>query len=535
MFTKDNGQPPDMQNRCDQDLVFDSIPLDIVRENLRKLNTKKSIGFDGVHPFVLKECAKILSVPLHFIFNKSLLSGQVPKIWKLANISPLFKKGSKLLASNYRPVSLTSIPCKILEKILGEIITSHLEKYNLITKSQHGFVKKRNCITNLLETVDLLTYGLANDKSFDILYTDFAKAFDKVSHSRLLVKLKAYGINGLLLNWIKDFLADRKQRIVMGDCMSEWSNVDSGVPQGSVLGPISFVIYINDLPDQVKNSVCKLYADDNKLISEIRNNEDCFKLQNDIDELDKWSEKWLLGFNFDKCRIMHIGKKNPNFIYHMNSDGLRKPLLITSLEKDVGVLISSDLKWKDQVNACVNKANAILGKFSKFFTYKGKKVMKSLYCTFVRPILDFAVQVWSPYLNDDIEKIERVQRRATKIIPELRHLNYEERLVKLNLTTLSTRRARGDIIQFFKFNKEIDHIDWHYPPKSASSMGTLGPASSIRGHKRRIIREKIRNCAQRHNFFFNRIANTWNSLPTEIVEASSVNSLKAKLDMYFKL
>lgn len=411
---------------------------------------------------------------------------------------------------------------------------NHLTKYGLIIKSQHGFVKKKNCSTNLLEYIDLLTYGLANGKSFDILYTDFAKAFDRVSHRRLLIKLKAYGVSGNVLNWIEDFLKDRKQRVIMGDCISDWCDIHSGVPQGSVLGPIFFVIFINDLPSRVKNSICKLYADDNKLISEIKDLADCLKMQEDIDELVKWSEEWLLGFNTEKCKIMHIGKKNPNFVYEMKSNGQKLALETTILERDLGVMISSNLKWENQVDAVVAKANSVLGRISKSFTYKGKELIRSLYCTFVRPLLEFAVPVWSPYQKGDIKKIEGVQSRATKLIPELRHFSSEDRLTKLRLTTMETRRTRGDIIQFYKLKNGIESINWHHPPSIASALLSSGPAASTRGHRHRLERELVKNCAQRDNFFTNRIVNVWNNLPKEIIEAISVDSLKAKLDTFLK-
>ena len=262
------------------------------------------------------------------------------------------------------------------------------------------------------------------------------------------------------------------------------------------------------------------------------------RLQEDIDELEKWSSKWLLGLNLEKCKIMHVGKSNPNFNYQMLSNGVKFSLEKSVLEKDVGVMISNDLKWREQVNSSVTRANAVLGKVSKSVTFRSKELIKSLYCTFVRPLLEFAVPVWCPYQSTDIDKLERVQRRATKLIPELRHLSYEERLIELYLTTLETRRKRGDIIQFYKLKNGIEDINWFKQRIPVSSLTTSGPASSIRGHKHRLEKENVKNCLQRFNFFTNRIVNIFVILPKETVEAKSVNSLnwiciKAKLDLHF--
>ena len=208
-------------------------------------------------PHVLKECALTLCTPLALIYQRSLDTAELPEVWKLTNVTPLFKKGSRSASSNYRPVSLTSIACKVLESIIRDDLTNHLTKNNLINRAQHGFTKNRSCTTNLLETVDTISLALANKLEVDVLYTDFAKAFDKVCHKKLIIKIKAYGINEQTVNWIKSFLTGRKQRVVLGEYVSEWTEVVSGVPQGSVLAPILFNLYINDLPDCLSNT-CKL-------------------------------------------------------------------------------------------------------------------------------------------------------------------------------------------------------------------------------------------------------------------------------------
>jgi hypothetical protein len=349
--------------------------------------------------------------------------------------------------SNYRLVSLTSIPCKLLEAAIREEIMNHLVNNNLINVGQHGFVKSKSCVTNLLETLDYISMALANGEPVDVLYTDFAKAFDSVPHRRLLLKLESYGIRGKVLAWIKSYLSMRKQRVVMGENESEWIEVISGIPQGSVLGPLLFIIYINDLPDVVA-SICKLYADDNKLIKKVVTIEDEKTLQDDIDKLVEWSHNWQIKFNIKKCHIMHFGKNNRMQTYYMNNDSVRHELGTSNEERDIGVIVSKDLKVTRHVNVIAAKANRMLGLILNTFSYLDLKSFRQLYCTFVRSQLEFAMSAWNPYLAKDIESLELVQRRATKRAPGLRQLCYEERLQKLNLTTLKERRIRGYLTIF---------------------------------------------------------------------------------------
>ena len=331
-----------------------------------------------------------------------------------------------------------------------------------------------------------------------------------------------------VLEWIKCFLNDRKQRVVMGDFLTDWVEVKSGVPQGSVLGPILFLIFINDLPDKIINQ-CRLYADDNKVIAPICSKDDSLKFQDDINMLDEWSDKWSLGLNFEKCKIMHFGANNEKYPYYLKNNRVLQEIEVSSVEKDVGVYISDDLKWEKQVRSAAGKANSMLAILNNTFTYMDKNLMKTLFCTYVRPHLEFAIQAWSPYYSTDISELEKIQRRATKLIPELRHLEYEERLKMLNLTSLEVRRLRGDLIQVFKILKGFDSVELSGLLK-VDSLKSTGPVSSIRGHKMRIRSETVPHCLSRKNFFSNRVAFAWNSLPIRCVESVTINQFKASID-----
>jgi hypothetical protein len=429
-------------------------------------------------------------------------------------------------------VSLTSVLCKILERIVHNNIFNHLSKFELISKHQHGFVKRKSCTTNLLESLDIITSAAYDGKVVDLLFMDFEKAFDKVPHNRLIKKLSAYGIEGKLLAWIKHFIIGRSQRVIMGENISNWCEVFSGVPQGSVLGPLLFIIYINDLPNML-TSECKLYADDSKLISITDKNDSVKKspnqLQIDINKVIEWCNIWEMKINKEKCKVMHFGIKNMSNKYTINDANGDYEIQETKLERDLGILISNDLKWHEQIKSSAAKAQRTLGLIKRTFSYLNSDIVKSLYCALVRPHLEFAVPVWNPTLKKDVFELEKVQKRATKLIPDIRNLSYEYRLQKLNLTTLENRRSREDLIYQFKISTGLQIVNWYKNPTLAPSITNDGPSSNVRGHSKRFEREKFK-CVSRKDFFNNRIIKNWNSLPNHVVHSKSLICFKANFD-----
>ena len=411
---------------------------EVVASKINNMKENKSPGVDGISPKILKETVEQISTPLAHVFNMSLQEGIVPIEWKEANIIPLFKKGSRNKSVNYRPVSLTSEICKLLETIMRGHMMGFLVKHKLINPSQHGFLKARSCLTNLLCFFEEITKWVDEGSPVDVIYLDFQKAFDKVPHQRLILKLKSHGMGNSIINWIEQWLTDRRQRVVVDGEVSSWKSVLSGVPQGSVLGPILFLVYIDDLEEGVTGNIMK-FADDTKLFRKTKEIGDKQKLQDDIDKLVRWSEKWQMLFNFGKCKCLHTGPGNTGKNYEMGGTILSK----TVKEKDLGVLMNANMKVSEQCRIAASKGNQALGMIQRNITCKEKNLIVPLYKAIVRPHLEYCIQAWSPYLRKDIDMLEKIQRRATKLIPGLRDLRYEERLKEYGLTTLETRILRG--------------------------------------------------------------------------------------------
>jgi Reverse transcriptase (RNA-dependent DNA polymerase)/Endonuclease-reverse transcriptase len=275
-----------------------------VKGKIKKLRTDGAAGPDGMGPLLLKELVEEISWPLAKIMRTSLQSGEVPEDWRTANMTPIYKKGARTDPGNYRPVSLTTVCCRVMESIMKDQIVTHLERNGLINKSQHGFMTGRSCTTNLLVFLEKVTAELDKGEPVDVIYLDFAKAFDTVPHERLKRKLKAHGIGGGLLKWIAAWLRSRKQRVVLNGKESTWEDVLSGVPQGSVLGPLLFLLFINDLDSAVSLAEALLkFADDTKLARVVKNEEDRRQLQAALDDLIDWSRKWGMAFNVKKCKL----------------------------------------------------------------------------------------------------------------------------------------------------------------------------------------------------------------------------------------
>ena len=312
-----------------------------------------------------------------------------------------------------------------------------------------------------------------------------------------------------MINWIEKWLIDRRQRVVVDGEVSNWKSVLSGVPQGSVLGPILFLIYINDLDDDITSKVLK-FADDTKVFRKIKSDADRQHLQDDLNKLIEWSEKWQMLLNFGKCKCLHTGHGIENAQYTMGGTVLNT----TVKEKDLGLTISADMKVSEQCGIAAAKANQILGLIRRNIVYKEKELIIPLDKTLVRLHLEYCIQAWRPYRKKDIYMLERVQRRATKMIQKLRNISYEMRLKECGLTTLETRRLRGDQIEVFKILNGYENID-------RNIFFTVKEERRTRGHGVTLAKKQCRLDIRKFSFS-QRIVNEWNRLSADCVGASSV-------------
>ena len=480
-----------------------------------------SCGPDDIHPVILKHFHSTLSYPLYKLFMKSLNESKLPLDWKTSNVIPIYKKGQRSEPLNYRPISLTSVIIRVLERLIKPKLIEHLDNYNIISPHQHGFRKNRSCLTQLLEYFEDITGWLDEEEPVDSIYLDCRKAFDTVPHNRLIEKLKSVGIGGPLLDWIRDYLLGRRQRVTLDKTCSPWTQVLSGVPQGSVLGPVFFLIFINDLLDGL-NCTGKLFADDAKIYSKVSKQEDAHGLQLDLDRLVNWSNTWLLDFNQNKCKVLHFGNKNQKNQYRINDTFLEESIC----ERDLGVFVSNKMKPEQHINHVISKANSMLGMIKNTFKNMDEDIFLALYKALVRPLLDYCAQVWSPYFLKDIEAIEKVQRRATKLVPGLVDLTYLDRLEKLKLTNLHERRIRGDMIEVFKILNGFENInkDKFFQPLPYDHLHT-------RGHAFKLFKPQVKYDLRKY-FFSVRIVHNWNSLPDYVVNSNSVNNFKNNYDRY---
>jgi hypothetical protein len=386
------------------DIVVSEIDVLIKLENIK---VDKSPGGDNIHPKLLFELRNEIAKPLALLYNKSLRTGEIPRDWRDATVTSLFKKGSRSDPGNYRPVSLTSILGKILESIIKDKILKHLIKFKLITDTQHGFTKGRSCLTNLLEYLETITKYLDDKHPVDIIYLDFAKAFDKVPHKRLLKKLKSHGISKSVVNWIENWLSDRRQKVNINGKFSSWIDVLSGVPQGSVLGPLLFLIFINDIDENIISKLWK-FADDSKLCNRVDNELDAETVRSDLKKLFNWSVDWQMLFNVEKCIVMHMGNKNKHFNYEMGGINLKS----IEKERDLGVIIHVNGKVSEQCAIASSKANQVLGMIRRNIKFKSKDIILRLYKSLVRPRLEYCVQAWNPCLHKDIDLLERKEYKG---------------------------------------------------------------------------------------------------------------------------
>lgn len=433
-------------------------PISVYQAGLEKLimnmDKRKAAGPDCISPYLLQHFT--LNIPsflpcLTKVISSSIKESSVPTDWKNADIRPLFKGGRRDKPENYRPISLTSLISKMVEHVICTSMWSHINKHQLLVDSQHGFRSGYNTTTQLLHVIHKANEALDRKELYHLVSFDFSKAFDKVPHRKLILKLRYYCFNHKLISWIENWLNERKSFVSINGKQSEKISVVSGVPQGSVLGPLLFLLYINDMNDVIKYSECRLYADDSLLcFNETIHGQNA--LQQDVTAMECWASKWDMVFNVTKCVHITIGRTLP-----INLQLAGTVIPHAAKMKYLGVYIQSTLKWDFHILTITKKANKTLGLLRRCLSEADSKTKLVSFNSITRPILEYASPVWSPYIKARIHDLDRVHRKAIRWIYYMDKLDsVTEMMNSNNIQSLSDRRDEIDT----KFLRRIEFGDY---------------------------------------------------------------------------
>jgi len=434
----------------------------------------------------------------------------VPEDWRNVSVTPVFKKGKKEDPGNYRPVSLTAVPGKVMEQLILDVISKQVEEKKVIRSSQHRFTKGKSCLTNLIAFYDGMTGWIDEGRAVDVVYLDFSKAFDTVCHSILTGKLRKCGLDECTVRWTENWL-----RVFISGTESGWRPVTSAVPQGSVLRPVLCNLSINDLDEGTECTLCK-FADDAKLGGEVDTPEGYAVIQQDLDNLESWVGRNLMKFNKDKCRVLHVGRNDPMHQYRLGADLLGS----SSTGMDLGVLVDDKLTMSQQCALVAKKVNVILRCIKRSVASRSREVLlpSLLYPREVPP------GVLCPVLGSPVQ--DRcgitVQRRAMKMMRGLEHLSYEERLWELGLFSLKKRRLRGDLLNASEYLK-AGYQDCE------ARLCSVVPSNRTRGNEQKLRHRKFHLNA-RKNLFTARLTEPWHRLPRGAVDSASLEIFKTRLD-----
>ena len=517
----------------DDDSVLSNIEIKIadILKQIKTISNNAAAGPDQLPAIFLKNCASPLAKPLLILYNNSLNTGIIPSKLKSAKITPIFKGGSKGEAKNYRPIALTSHIIKVLEKIITSKLTIYLETNNKMNEGQHGFRSGRSCLSQLLAHHEMIVSALeGKSENLDVIYLDFAKAFDKVDHGILLHKARQLGVSGRIGVWLHNFLSNRTQFVAVNGVTSSVSHVLSGVPQGSVLGPLLFLIHIHDINKNVKHSHVASFADDTRMLKETPNINETQVLQMELNQIYQWAEKNNMTFNDTKFEHLSYYTKPP--LRHNAKYSAPDGSIIANPNnvKDLGVSLSNDCMFNLHINTIAKRARGQSGWILRTFKTRDKLPMLTLFKALVIPILDYCCQLWNPWKTGEKQILEAVQRSFTRKICVVgsSNYNYWDRLENLKLYSLERRRERYIIMYVWKV-----------------MMGRVANSTNLEFKEhiclgRQCVVKKINTRAMariktiKDNTFSNRGAKLFNALPSALrnLNEVSLENFKARLDKF---
>ena len=498
---------------------------DDVLDLLLSLDTTKANGPDGISALMLKATAPSIAKGVTILFNMSIKLGKVPTEWKTSAIVSIPKGGDSNQPSNYRPISLLSILSKLLERHMYKHLLKHIETTMPLALQQWGFRSGRSTVSALLDVTHNWLQSMDMGKEVCAVFFDLRKAFDSVPHRSLLEKLKSTGISRHLLSWLYSYLSDRKQSVVLDGESSASTPVLSGVPQGSVLGPLLFLIYINDSANEQLNfgSKITIYADDLLLYREVSSPEDYHKLQDDINTIANWVDINRLTLNSKKCKFMVVSRRRGRSIPAQTLSLHGTPMERVYKYKYLGVVLTDDLMWSEHINHITNKAKKAVGfVYRQFYDMSSKSSLLQLYISLIRPHLEYASQVWDPFLVKDIERLESVQKFALKMCNKNWASSYSENLEACSLPELTSRRKYLSLCYFYK----LANGSFEFP----NCPTTLRQFShNTRSSHSIVYTQPYAHCNSFFYSFFPRTVSMWNSLPSNVVTSASIASFKRQL------
>ena len=515
---------------------FDHLSLtdDDIMEAIKKIPNDSSPGPDGIPAVLLKQCASELCTPIRLIWSESFDRGIVPQYYKQTTITPLFKKGNRARAVNYRPVALTSHIIKVYERIIRKSMVHFLDNNEILCGNQHGFRSGRSCLTQLLSHFDEVFSGLVNGSDVDAIYLDYAKAFDKVDHHLLLKKMRRYGFHDKVVAWIESFLVDRSQQVALNGYMSYAAKVISGVPQGTVLGPLLFILFVNDMEGCVSHSTIRFFADDTRILKHISCSQHVTELQQDLFSVIQWAKQNNMALHEDKFEyIVHRCTPRSSF-YELPfiagqfsySVATGDTLYPVDEVKDLGVSVSSDLSWSQHVQMISSRAKAIASWALSAFQSRDRLTMMTLYKSLIRSHLEYCCPLWHPHKVSDIQTIENIQRTFTSRIWGIQHLDYWARLKSLKLMSLQRRRERYIIIQIWKILYNHSPNDVGIKFSEPSRLGIRAKIPSMNKSS------TLRNCSLYDHSFAVTGPRLWNSIPGDMHSIADPHNFKVKLTSY---
>ena len=421
-----------------------------IEKAIGKISVGSAAGNDGIPPVLLKKCVSSLKKPLCLLWKESIRSSKIPESMKMGLIIPVFKSGDRCEARNYRPVTLTSHLIKVVERVIVEKLVAFLEENNLFNERQHGFRSNRSCLSQLMDHYQHILNILEEGGTAEVIYLDFAKAFDKVDHGILVRKMMAMGVGGVIVRWIQEFLEGRKQAVRVRDNISLPADVVSGVPQGTVLGPLLFLIFVADIDKELVYARASSFADDTRVVLSVSCSDDQLKLQQDLETIYQWTETNNMMFNstkFQRLQYSAIRDEDNNAVYFSPGN---EPIETTPNVKDLGVLMSATCSFDAHINERCAKGSQMCGWIYRTFTTRNTECMMVLFRALVLPVMEYCCQLWCPRLQRQIKAVDNVQRHFTAQLPIIAELPYWKRLKHLRIYSLERRRERYLIIYVWK-------------------------------------------------------------------------------------